>query len=77
VRVKVYSAVQGIEQSHRIAVVVQRMVQSEISGVLFTADPITGSRTSMTGNFVHGLGEQLVSGEANAHSFQLIRPKEV
>ncbi|WP_302104767.1 PEP/pyruvate-binding domain-containing protein [Polycladomyces zharkentensis] len=74
-RVKIYSSVQGIEQTHRIAVVVQLMVQSEISGVLFTADPITGSRTSMTGNFVHGLGEQLVSGEANAHSFQLIRPK--
>ncbi len=74
-RVRSYSALQGIEEAHEIAVVVQLMVQSEISGVLFTADPITGSYTSMIGNYVHGLGEQLVSGEANAYDFKLIRPK--
>lgn len=74
-RVKVYSTVHGMEQSHQIAVVVQLMVQPEISGVLFTADPITGSFTNMIGNYVHGLGEQLVSGEADAHSFKLRRPK--
>lgn len=74
-RVKVYSTIQGIEQAHQIAVVVQLMVQSEISGVLFTADPITGSHASMSGNYVYGLGEQLVSGEANAYAFSLERPK--
>src|SRR5690606_20228921 len=74
-RVKVYSAVQGMERSHEIAVVVQEMVPSDISGVLFTADPITGSYANMIGNFVYGLGEQLVSGEADAHSFKLSRPK--
>ncbi|KPU45995.1 chondramide synthase cmdD [Oxobacter pfennigii] len=74
-RVKVYSSVQGIEQSHQIAVVVQLMVPSEISGVLFTADPITGSFANMIGNYIHGLGEQLVSGEVNAHDFKLNRPK--
>jgi pyruvate,water dikinase len=74
-RVKAYSSVQGMEQSHQIAVVIQIMVQSEISGVLFTADPITGSHESMTGNFVFGLGEQLVSGEANAYPFKIMRPK--
>lgn len=74
-RVKAYSSVQGIDQSHQIAVVIQLMVTSEISGVLFTADPITGSFGSMIGNYVHGLGEQLVSGEANAYDFKLTRPK--
>jgi pyruvate,water dikinase len=74
-RVKVYSTVQGIDQTHQIAVVVQLMVSSEISGVLFTADPITGSFANMIGNYVHGLGEQLVSGEANAYDFKLSRPK--
>ena len=74
-RVKSYSSVQGMEQNHHIAVVVQLMVQSEISGVLFTADPITGSYKSMIGNYVHGLGEQLVSGDVNACDFKLIRPK--
>lgn len=74
-RVKSYSAVQGMDHAHQIAVVIQLMVQSEISGVLFTADPITGSYTHMTGNYVYGLGEQLVSGEANAYDFKMIRPK--
>jgi len=74
-RVKVYSSVQGIDQSHQIAIVVQLMVPSEISGVLFSADPITGSFVSMIGNYVHGLGEQLVSGESDAFAFKLSRPK--
>lgn len=74
-RVKAYSTVQGMEQAHQISVVIQLMVQSEISGVLFTADPITGSFESMIGNYVYGLGEQLVSGEANAYDFKLLRPK--
>lgn len=74
-RVKVYSAIQGMDQAHRIAVVVQLMVQSEISGVLFTADPITGSHENMIGNYVYGLGEQLVSGEVNAYDFTVLRPK--
>jgi rifampicin phosphotransferase len=73
-RVKVYSSIQGIEHAHQIAVVIQVMVQSALSGVLFTADPITGSHAKMIGNFVHGLGEQLVSGEADADSFTLKRP---
>lgn len=33
-RVKAYSSVQGMDHSHKIAVVIQLMVQSEISGVL-------------------------------------------
>jgi len=74
-RVRTYSSVQGIEQSHQMAIIVQLMVQSEISGVLFSADPITGSYTSMTGNYVFGLGEQLVSGEADAYDFKISRPK--
>ncbi|WP_017211932.1 PEP/pyruvate-binding domain-containing protein [Clostridium beijerinckii] len=74
-RVKAYSSVQGMDQSHQIAVVIQIMIQSEISGVLFTADPITGSHESMAGNFVFGLGEQLVSGESNAYPFNIMRPK--
>jgi len=74
-RVRAYSSVQGIDQSHQIAVVIQLMVPSKISGVLFTADPITGSFAKMIGNYVHGLGEQLVSGEANAYNFKLSRPK--
>ena len=74
-RVKAYSRKQGIESTNEIAVVIQQMVQAEISGVLFTVEPITGNRTSMTGNYVHGLGESLVSGETNAETFTLNRQK--
>lgn len=74
-RVQAYSAAHQLDQTHIMAVIVQCMIPAELSGVLFTADPVTGSYTSMIGNFVYGLGEQLVSGEANAIAFELLRPK--
>jgi phosphoenolpyruvate synthase/pyruvate phosphate dikinase len=43
--------------------------------VLFTTDPVTGDLMQMTGNFVQGLGEALVSGQANPRTFTLARPK--
>lgn len=53
----------GIDQSSiSLAVVVQRMVQSEVSGVLFTANPLTGKRTETVIDAAYGLGEALVSG---------------
>ncbi len=73
-RVKAYSQVIGIDAAHEIAVVIQQMVPSEISGVLFTADPVTGSYANMVGNFARGLGDQLVSGEMTGESFWLKRP---
>lgn len=45
-----------------IAVVVQRMVAAEASGVLFTANPHTGRRGETVIESVRGLGEALVSG---------------
>ncbi len=74
-RVRAYSQAHGMDTAHEMAVVVQRLVWADVSGVLFTADPVTGSRAFMTGNFVYGLGEQLVSGEANPQTFTLKRPK--
>jgi pyruvate,water dikinase len=46
----------------RLAVVVQRMVASEVSGILFTADPISGHRRVASIDAGFGLGEALVSG---------------
>ncbi len=74
-RVQGYSQAQGMATTHEVAVVVQQLIRAEISGVMFTADPVTGSSAHMTGNFVYGLGEQLVSGQANADTFTLARPK--
>jgi pyruvate,water dikinase len=72
-RVRAYSQAQGMDGEHEMAVIVQRMVPAEISGVLFSADPLTGSRVEMRGNYVHGLGESLVSGQASPHEFKLDR----
>ncbi|MBM3947109.1 MAG: phosphoenolpyruvate synthase, partial [SAR202 cluster bacterium] len=45
-----------------MAVVVQRMVQSERSGVMFTVDPLSNDRNKLTIEAVYGLGEAVVSG---------------
>ena len=50
------------QQQIALAVVVQRMVNSETSGVLFTANPLTGKRTETVIDATYGLGEALVSG---------------
>ena len=73
-RVAAYSEAHGLAADHEVAVVVQEMVAADVSGVLFTADPVTGNHAAVVGNYVRGLGEQLVSGEATAPSFTLRRP---
>ncbi|HEV7863938.1 MAG TPA: PEP/pyruvate-binding domain-containing protein, partial [Acidimicrobiia bacterium] len=45
-----------------IAVVVQRMVDAEFAGVLFTANPVTGARDEVVVELSPGLGEAVVSG---------------
>ncbi|MBN1580887.1 MAG: hypothetical protein JXA89_09310 [Anaerolineae bacterium] len=74
-RVRTYSQVKGMDSTHQVAVVIQKLVRTDVSGVLFTADPVSGSRARMAGNYVYGLGDALVSGEAEAYSFTLSRPK--
>ena len=50
-------------QGAALAVIVQEMVQSEASGVLFTANPLTGLRSESVVDATLGLGEALVSGQ--------------
>lgn len=58
-----YRLRQGVgQQEIALAVVVQQMVQSEVSGVLFTANPLNGSRVETVIDATLGLGEALVSG---------------
>jgi pyruvate,water dikinase len=45
-----------------MSVVVQKMVLPEVSGIMFTADPISGHRKSISIDASYGLGEALVSG---------------
>jgi rifampicin phosphotransferase len=46
----------------KIAVVVQRMINAEVAGVMFTADPISGDRETIMIDASSGLGEAVVSG---------------
>lgn len=45
-----------------VAVVVQKMVNSEVAGVCFTVHPVTEDRNQMIIEAAYGLGEALVSG---------------
>jgi pyruvate,water dikinase len=59
-----YRQEQGFEHFKvGIAVPVQRMVQSEAAGVMFTVEPNTSDRTKITIESVLGLGEMIVSGD--------------
>jgi pyruvate,water dikinase len=53
----------------RIAVVVQRMVEAQCAGVLFTANPLTGKRHQVVIDANPGLGEAVVSGATNPDHF--------
>ncbi len=59
-----YRQEQGFEHFKvGIAVPVQKMVQSESSGVMFTIEPNTSNREEITIEAVLGLGEMIVSGD--------------
>ena len=58
--------------SQGMAVVVQKMVKSDISGVMFTADPVTGEdRVIIEASW--GLGESIVSGLVTPDSYVLAK----
>jgi pyruvate,water dikinase len=55
----------------KLAVVVQKMVQAEISGVVFTVDPITQDATKLGIEAVYGLGDVISTGEITPDSYLL------
>ena len=55
----------------KLSVVIQRMVLPEVSGILFTADPISGRRGTVSIDAGFGLGEALVSGLINADLYKV------
>jgi len=59
------------------AVLVQRMVTPEVSGVAFSADPVSGRRGVAVVSAVYGLGTALVSGEADADTYTVGRDGQI
>jgi pyruvate, water dikinase len=68
-----YRSEKGSLEDLRIAVVVQRMVAPEKSGVIFTVDPVRRRRDRMVVEAVRGVGEQVVSGEVTPDHYSLDR----
>ena len=54
-----------------LAVVVQRMVQSEKSGIAFSIDPVTNDKTKIVIEAIFGLGEYIVSGKITPDHYEI------
>ena len=75
-RVKVYTEHMGIEKEIKMAVLVQRQIDPELSGVLFTRSPNNPDKVLI--ELTYGSNEKLVSGKANAKRKLLPRiPKNI
>jgi pyruvate,water dikinase len=54
-----------------IAVPVQKMVQSEVSGVMFTLNPVNNDKFTVVVESIFGLGEMIVQGSATPDHFEI------
>ena len=74
-RALAYASRQGTTQNEpSIAVVIQKMVNSQRAGVMFSANPITKQRDEIMIEAVYGLGELLVQGMVTPVNFILDKP---
>jgi pyruvate,water dikinase len=69
-RAVAYRRANGIGEA-AMAVVVQRMIDASVAGVLFTANPVTGCRTEMVVDAAPGLGVAVVDGTVTADHYVL------
>ena len=74
-RLKAYRAEHGLASvpDRAPAVLIQQMVNADAAGVAFAADPITGRRSVCIVSAVFGLGTSLVSGDADADTYEVDR----
>lgn len=54
-----------------IAIPVQKMIESEKSGVMFTIDPLTNDKSKIIIEAIYGLGEMIVQGEATPDHYEV------
>lgn len=60
-----------------VAVVVQKMINSEVSGITFTVHPVTEDRNQMIIEAGYGLGEAIVSGSITPDSYVIDKKDEL
>jgi len=69
-----YRFEQGLDTTDiSVAVVIQKMVQSEVSGVAFSVHPVTQDRNQLIIEAGWGLGEAIVSGSITPDSYVLTK----
>lgn len=65
-----YRAKQGMTNSNAyMAVVIQKMLEPLVSGVMFTVNPLNGNPDQLVINAAYGLGEAIVSGAVSPDTF--------
>lgn len=71
-RAVIYRMQNGYDHRHTyLSVIIQKMVFPQTSGILFTADPISGNRKQLSIDAGFGLGEALVSGLVSADHYKV------
>ncbi len=70
-RVLFYRIKQGLMGEQLIAVIVEKMIDAEKSGVLFTVDPATNDPNVLVIEAAWGLGEVVVSGEVTPDRYEV------
>lgn len=76
-RVLAYRQEHKLGRPRAPAVLVQRMIDAEVSGVAFAADPVSGRRGIAVVGALYGLGTALVSGAADADTYQVDRATRI
>lgn len=71
-RAVTYRIQNGFNHHHvYLAIVVQKMIFPQVSGIMFTADPVTANRKVLSVDASFGLGEALVAGLVNADNYKV------
>jgi pyruvate,water dikinase len=69
-RAKVYAEQNSTKSEDLVVgVVVQKMIDSEVAGVMFTRNPVSGDDAELLIEAAYGLGEGVVSGEITPDSY--------
>jgi pyruvate, water dikinase len=72
-RVIAYRATEQVTDEPAIAVIVQEMVPSECSGIMFTADPSTDATDRIVVEAILGQGEAIVSGMVEPDTYIVLK----
>jgi pyruvate,water dikinase len=57
--------------STKITLAIQKMVESEVSGIMFTIDPVTNNRNTIVIEAIYGLGEYIAQGHVTPDHYEI------